>query len=267
MDEPLHLDRVLAARQLRVYYQPFVHLDRFEVAGYEALLRWAHPERGILTASEFLGRATSASRDHVGWWTLEVACRQARRWADESVAPRRSPGRFGEPVPVANARAGSHGARDPDRKGRGYRRERRRGVRFGGGQRRSARGARAQGGLVSGVRPPRRGAGVCDAHRDRAPAAARSRRRAARSGRASTSRGPSPRTSRAHSCITRSGGTCTTSRAERGRSAMVRTVPVAVRCCFSPRRVNPARAGSRAAGPTAVAGRTPSPRRPCRRRG
>ena len=48
MDEPIRLDRVLTARQLRVYYQPFVRLDRFEVAGYQALLRWAHPERGIL---------------------------------------------------------------------------------------------------------------------------------------------------------------------------------------------------------------------------
>lgn len=86
MDEPVHLDRLLAARQLRVYYQPFVRLDRFEVAGYEALMRWAHPERGILDAGEFLGRATSESTHEVGWWVLEVACRQARRWCDESGA-------------------------------------------------------------------------------------------------------------------------------------------------------------------------------------
>ena len=85
MDEPIRLDRVLTARQLRVYYQPFVRLDRFEVAGYQALLRWAHPERGILAAGEFLDRATPASRHEVGWWVLEVGCRQARRWADESV--------------------------------------------------------------------------------------------------------------------------------------------------------------------------------------
>ena len=164
MDEPIRLDRVLTARQLRVYYQPFVRLDRFEVAGYQALLRWAHSERGILSASEFLDRATPASLDHVGWWVLEVACRQARRWADESVAR--------DLAPTVSVNLFPSQVRAPDRTARVARIATAADINVSVDERHALRArhhgtacrARVQGGLVAGARARQDGAPVCATH-------------------------------------------------------------------------------------------------------
>ncbi|NUO51366.1 MAG: EAL domain-containing protein [Polyangiaceae bacterium] len=70
------LSRALEHDQMRAYYQPVLRAPGLELFGFEAVLRWIHPERGIVTASEFLASAeeTGLIRS-VGRWILDQACR------------------------------------------------------------------------------------------------------------------------------------------------------------------------------------------------
>jgi diguanylate cyclase (GGDEF)-like protein/PAS domain S-box-containing protein len=63
------------------FYQPIVLLATGKVAGFEALLRWQHPERGLLGPTEFIPVAeeTGLIRE-LGWWNLREACRQICEW-------------------------------------------------------------------------------------------------------------------------------------------------------------------------------------------
>jgi EAL domain-containing protein (putative c-di-GMP-specific phosphodiesterase class I) len=85
------LRRALLREELRVHYQPLVRFDRSEVIGFEALLRWEHPERGLLNPADFLAIAEDTGLIvSIGAWVLHEACRQAALWAaDEApdVAP------------------------------------------------------------------------------------------------------------------------------------------------------------------------------------
>jgi len=66
---------------LRCYYQPIVELRTGEVHGLEALVRWAHPHRGLLAPDAFLGLADRAGlMTALGNWVLEETCRQVSRW-------------------------------------------------------------------------------------------------------------------------------------------------------------------------------------------
>lgn len=77
----------LAARQLRAYYQPIVALQDSGVVGYEALVRWAHPEHGLLAPARFLALAESSGLIRpLGWWMLEQACRDSANGTD-GIAP------------------------------------------------------------------------------------------------------------------------------------------------------------------------------------
>lgn len=83
-------ERGLARRELarawetgayELYYQPQICLSDGSIRGAEALLRWNHPERGLLAPGAFLPMLESdASAVAVGNWILETACRQAVRW-------------------------------------------------------------------------------------------------------------------------------------------------------------------------------------------
>ncbi len=67
--------------QLRLAYQPIIDLTQNRISGFEALLRWAHPNRGLLAPDEFLPVAESSSLIvSIGAWVLEEACTQAMRW-------------------------------------------------------------------------------------------------------------------------------------------------------------------------------------------
>lgn len=73
----LALDR----KELTLYYQPIVSLDRNCIMGFEALLRWLHPERGVLNASQFIGAAEEAGLIlSVEQWIIREACRQLKAW-------------------------------------------------------------------------------------------------------------------------------------------------------------------------------------------
>jgi EAL domain-containing protein (putative c-di-GMP-specific phosphodiesterase class I) len=77
------LRRALVRQQFRVYYQPIVALDNDEVAGVEALVRWEHPQRGLLLPEEFLSVAEETGLImRIGQWVLREACKQARAWQE-----------------------------------------------------------------------------------------------------------------------------------------------------------------------------------------
>jgi diguanylate cyclase (GGDEF)-like protein len=75
------LRSALAGGQLVMFYQPLFATDGAELVGYEALLRWDHPERGMVSPGEFIPLAESAGLiDDIGLWALRQACTDASQW-------------------------------------------------------------------------------------------------------------------------------------------------------------------------------------------
>jgi diguanylate cyclase (GGDEF)-like protein len=75
------LRRALDAGEFEVHYQPIVDLDGEHTVGVEALVRWRHPERGLLPPAAFLDLAESMGLlPELGGWVLAEACRQAAEW-------------------------------------------------------------------------------------------------------------------------------------------------------------------------------------------
>jgi diguanylate cyclase (GGDEF)-like protein len=75
------LREALANDQLYLLYQPTFDLQSQVVTGVEALIRWAHPERGIVAPDEFIPLAEeNAMIIPIGCWVMEQACQQAARW-------------------------------------------------------------------------------------------------------------------------------------------------------------------------------------------
>ena len=81
------LQQALASDRLELYYQPIVRMVDDAVEGAEALLRWQHPERGIVSAGEFLHLADRTTLAlEIDRWVLERAIRQIPTWADAGIA-------------------------------------------------------------------------------------------------------------------------------------------------------------------------------------
>jgi len=75
------LRRALSEEQFCLHYQPQFDLKSNRVSGIEALVRWRHPERGLLSASEFIGDAEKANLTPlIGEWSLSTACAQYKQW-------------------------------------------------------------------------------------------------------------------------------------------------------------------------------------------
>jgi diguanylate cyclase (GGDEF)-like protein len=70
--------------EFTLHYQPIVDLRSGRLSGFEALVRWFHPRRGLLPPAEFLQLAEETGLIiPLGWWTLHEACRQLQRWLHE----------------------------------------------------------------------------------------------------------------------------------------------------------------------------------------
>jgi diguanylate cyclase (GGDEF)-like protein/PAS domain S-box-containing protein len=87
------LAEALSLGQLELHYQPLVDLERNRIKGLEALLRWRHPERGLVGPAAFIPVAEETGLIvPLGAWVLEQACRDAASWPDGiSVAVNVSP--------------------------------------------------------------------------------------------------------------------------------------------------------------------------------
>jgi diguanylate cyclase (GGDEF)-like protein/PAS domain S-box-containing protein len=77
------LRQALVDGGFEIHYQPFVDLGRDEVTGCEALLRWRHPERGMISPAEFIPVAEDTGLiNELGEWVLRTACAEAATWPD-----------------------------------------------------------------------------------------------------------------------------------------------------------------------------------------
>ncbi|HMM75257.1 MAG TPA: EAL domain-containing protein [Gammaproteobacteria bacterium] len=75
------LRRALDKGEFDIYYQPIVAMDDQHVIGFEALLRWHHPSRGLVMPEEFIGIVEDTSLVvPIGWWVIERACCQLAKW-------------------------------------------------------------------------------------------------------------------------------------------------------------------------------------------
>jgi diguanylate cyclase (GGDEF)-like protein/PAS domain S-box-containing protein len=75
------LRTALEREEFRNFYQPIISLDSGRITGFEALLRWQHPARGLLQPLDFIPVAeeTGMIRE-IGWWNLQKACLQISAW-------------------------------------------------------------------------------------------------------------------------------------------------------------------------------------------
>jgi diguanylate cyclase (GGDEF)-like protein/PAS domain S-box-containing protein len=77
----LDLRKALLAEQFELYYQPLVEVESGAVSGFEALVRWNHPERGVVGPDEFIPVAEEIGLIvPLGDWVLKQACREAAAW-------------------------------------------------------------------------------------------------------------------------------------------------------------------------------------------
>ena len=99
----MDLRRALERNELVLYYQPKADLYSGQITGVEALLRWQHPERGLVPPAQFIPLAEDTGLiEPIGAWVLREACRQAQEWQAQGLPPLRmavnlSPRQFRQP--------------------------------------------------------------------------------------------------------------------------------------------------------------------------
>lgn len=95
-DLEMDLRKALAANEFELFYQPLVNLKNNEITGFEALLRWNHPKRGMVSPADFIPIAEETGLIiPIGEWVMKTACNQSADWPDElSIAVNLSPVQF-----------------------------------------------------------------------------------------------------------------------------------------------------------------------------
>lgn len=84
------LRKALENNELELHYQPIIEVASRQTTGVEALVRWRHPELGLIPPDRFIPLAEQSGLIvQVGHWVLNEACRQMAQWQNEGMAPRR----------------------------------------------------------------------------------------------------------------------------------------------------------------------------------
>ena len=79
----IDLRNAVAANEFTLYFQPLVNLKAQKICGFEALLRWPHPVRGMVSPADFIPLAEEIGLiDEIGEWVLRTACRHAKTWPE-----------------------------------------------------------------------------------------------------------------------------------------------------------------------------------------
>ncbi|MCA9515097.1 MAG: EAL domain-containing protein [Myxococcales bacterium] len=82
------LRRALERDEFEVFYQPIVSLETGAVTGFEALLRWPHPKRGLVMPADFIPLAEETGLIvPIGRWALQAACEHAMKWSQMGLGP------------------------------------------------------------------------------------------------------------------------------------------------------------------------------------
>jgi len=114
----MDLRKALASEQFELYYQPLVVLETNEVNGFEALLRWNHPTRGLVSPADFIPIAEETGLIvPLGEWVLKAACAEAVNWPEHiKVAVNLSPAQLNSRNLVSMVNAALNESGMPPRK-------------------------------------------------------------------------------------------------------------------------------------------------------